>query len=796
MHNFANCSRAPWKVCRTPAGRTCSLTLSGDHVNEATTKLKKDFYPKPESLSLLLQLLVSDEPPQLRQLAATQARNHVRKHWPKTPDDHKPQIRSALLQSTLHEPNVTVRHASASVIASIAGLDFADGQWTDLPRSMMQAASGSNVKEREVSTYIILTLLDEMTEEQTAQLGPLYQLFEKTIQDPESAHVRVNTVLSLGKLAHTIDCDDDSESLQKLQQAFPAMLAVLKDAIIQKNEEHTAQLFDCFQDFLDDDSRILGPYFKDLIMIAMQSAKEAGLDSETRMLGLNYLMNAVLKRKGKFQSLKLSGPILQLLWDVMVHLDQADPRDDSSLAFTAVSLLNIMAVTFPPSQVVAHVVQLFMSTSEKENPRERQVATNMLSTCVEGAPDFMDQQLSSILPQVIKLMHDSELKVRKAAVEACNELAECLPDSVAKAHESVIDALGKNLAAAVKGLEGSDSQTNSDLAASCCQCIESLARGIPSKHLVQYLPSLVPHLRDLFSHSELKIKESAIGAVGTIAAQAKKAFIPYFAETVQKLQENLHASGSEDILNLRAITVDTMASFALSVGPEAFRPYVQSLMEASEGGLHLESPMLKESSYMFWGTLATVYKKDFESFLPGVTKTLLEKLQDFDPSLTLEGGDDAGDLDGKELVIGGKKVKIVQNGTGKDVEDDVEEIELDGDEDDWDDIDLAGIEEGQEMALDSLAQVFTAVGPAYLPYFPDTIATVTHLLEHPIDNVRKAAMANLGSAYEALWLLQSEEQQNWKPGLPLKTQPIQELTGLRDVIISAALTQYKEETDR
>ena len=795
LNSNSSC-RAPWTVSEKPVAPVTILIFAGTQVKEATAKLKKEYYPNPQSLSLLLQILVSDGPPQLRQLAATQARTLVRRHWSKTPDGQKPQIRNALLQTTLHESNAIVRHASSRVIAVIASLDFADGEWTDLPKSMMDAATRPDAKEREVSTYIILTLLDEISQEQLP-FGPLFELFQKTVQDPESADVRVNTVLALAKLAHAINCDDDAASLEKFQQALPHMMSVLKEAMAQKNDEHTSQCFDSFQELLDDDSRILGRHFKELIGVMAMIAAEDSLEKEARVFALNFLMNALIKRKTKIQNLKLSSNILETLWKIVLHVDKGDPRDESSLAFSAISLLNIMAVSLPPSQVVGPVVELFKRSSQSEDSREKQVAASMLGTCVEGAPEFMDQNILTILPLVLKLMVDPEIKVRKAAVEACNELAECLPDSVAKDHQTVMQAFAKNLGAAVNNLKGSESQLYTDLATSCCQGIEALARGIATRDLEQYLPGLVPHLSNLFSHPEDKIKQNAIGAVGSIAGQAKKAFIPYFAETMSALQGNLQLKEEEDALNLRAVTIDTMGSFALAVGPEAFKPYVQPLMQSSEEGLQLESPMLKESCYMFWATLASVYKADFASFLPGVTKTLLEVLDEFDPSLDVEAGDEDDDLVGKEIVIGGRKVKIVEGGTADADDVDVEETEVDEDDDDWDDIaNLAALEEGQEMALDSLAQIFMKVGPAYLEYFPETIEKVTHLIEHPVDNVRKAAMSTLGAAYEALWLVQPEEQKNWQPGLPLKSSPASELTKLRDVLMTAMLAQYKSEEDR
>ena len=778
------------------------LTVAGEHVKEATAKLKKDFYPHPESLSLLLQILVSDGPPQLRQLVATQARTLVRRHWSKIPDSQKPQIRNALLQSTLHEQNTAVRHGSARVIAVVASLDFADGEWADLPKSMLQAATQPDAKERAVSTYIILTLLDEMTQEQAAQMGPLYDVFQKTIRDPESTDVRVNTLLALVKLAHCINCDEDNDSLEKFHHAFPNMMTVLKDAMAKNNDEHANQCFDGLQELLDDDSKVLGKYFKDLVIFMTMLSGEESHTNEARTQALNFLMNALIKRRAKFQTLKVGSNILQTLWGILGNAEKSgDPTDDGSLAYSAVTLLNVMSVSIPPSQVVGPVIQLFVRSSESTSAREREVATTMLRACVEGAPEFVDQQISTILPKVLKLMHDPDTAVRRAALDACNELAECIPESVAKDHQAVMQALAQNLATAAGELQGAGGQLSTEMVIACCQGIDGLSRGIPAKDLENYLQGLVPHLCELFNFPNNRIKETSIGAVGSIAAQSKKAFMPYFADTMNALQGNLALKGSEELLQVRGVTLDTMGALAMAVGAEKFQPYVKPLMQNSEEGLHFDSPLLKESSYLFWASLASVYQKEFEPFLPGVTTTLLEALEEFDPTMEAEAGDAEGDLVGKEIMIGGRNVKIVGSGAtnGEDEEDDlvdVEEVEIDED-DDWDDIaNLTALEGDQEAVLDSLAQIFSRVGPAYLQYFPRTIESTAKLIEHPVDNIRKVALTTLGAAFEALWELQPEDQQKWEPGLPLQKEPMAELSKLREVIITAALTQYKHETDR
>ncbi|KAH0001869.1 hypothetical protein KCU78_g14668, partial [Aureobasidium melanogenum] len=110
-----------------------------DRVKAATATLNKTYYSNPASLTALLHILVSHQSPNLRQLAAIESRKLVKKHWLDLPNDQKPQIREQLLQSTLNEEQSLARHSKARVIASIAQIDLADGQWSDLPDFLQKA---------------------------------------------------------------------------------------------------------------------------------------------------------------------------------------------------------------------------------------------------------------------------------------------------------------------------------------------------------------------------------------------------------------------------------------------------------------------------------------------------------------------------------------------------------------------------------------------------------------------------------------------------------------------------------
>ena len=775
-----------------------TLTADTERVKAATAKLKKDYYSSPQSLGLLLQLLTSHENAQLRQLAATQARSLVPRHWAAVPSAHKAQIRNHLLQSTLNEEASLVRHAAARVISAVAKIDIENEEWTDLPDIMQQAAVSDNPHEREVSTYILFTILESIGDGFMHMFHQLFTLFERTIHDPQSAEVRINTMLALSKMGMLIDSDNDEESLEAFQKALPNMVSILRQAIEAGDEDRTMQGFEVFQTLLECDPRLLSVHFRDLVHFMIQLSSERNLNKEARSQALNFLINAVMYRKLKLQGLRLGDDLTVMLLEILKESgDDADDDDGFSLALLALSLLSIMASSLPPSQIIVPLLRTFKSYSASPDWHQRQAGISALGTCVEGAPEFIDTQLPELIPIILRLLDDPEVKVREAATDGTKNLADHLSETMGKEHEKFISALVKDLNRAMEGLEGPDSKVNLNIVVSCCTAIDALVDGLESADIEPYLSGLIPHLSHLFSHPETKIQAAAIGAVGSIAECAKDAFMPYFEQTMNLLSSFVQLKDSEEELDLRAMTLDAIGNIASAVGPKPFQRYVQPLMHATEEGLHLDNSRLKETGYMLWGTLARVYGPEFKPFLQGVVQGILACLEQEDEGLDVELGEEAADLVGKEVFIGGKKVKVV-DAKEEDAFDGIESDD-DNDEDDEDWADLTGMSsvlEEQEVALEALADILSHTKREYLPYLAKTVERVLQLVECPYEAVRRAAIGTLFRAYATLWSLQDEQAQKWQPGLPLKVHPTDDVMKLGNVVMKATLAMWPEEDDR
>ena len=774
-------------------------------VKAATNTLKSDYYPLPESLTTLLQLLLSDQPSSLRQLAATQSRSLISKHWKTFSSQDKALYRQKLLQGTLHEEEQIVRHAAARVITSIAKIDLENKEWPDVFDQLLGAAASDEPRQREVGTYLLFTSLETIGETMTQQSQQMLDVLSKTIGDPQSGEVRINSMLALSRLAIVLDPEKDEQSLRSLQNVIPQMVAVLKQAIDAGDEDRTTQSFEVFQTLLGCDSSVLNKHFGDLVQFMIKVASEKSLDEDARTQALSFLMQCIRYRKLKMQALKVGEQITLTCLEIATELGDAtthDDDDDVTTPRSALILLDEMSSSLPPNQVVVPLLHNLNPYVSSPDADRRQGGVLALGMVVEGAPDFIATQLKEIFPLLLRLLEDSEVKVRGAALDGIMRIAEELPEDLGKEHKRLLPALVKQMDIAVKSLKGDDDKLNLSILKATCNSVEAVVDGLDGKDIKPYLPELMPRLSRLFGHPALKTKGAAIGAAGSVGAAAKEDFLPYFENTMNSLSEYVEMKDSPDELDLRSITIDAMGSMALAVGAKPFQRYVRPLMQATDEGLHLDHPKLKETSFLFWAMMAKVYGDEFKPFLPGVVKALFECLETEESDLEVDLGDEASDLAGKEITIGGKKIKISAISDDELIEaDEIEDLDdavaEDGSDDDWDDVDVvSAVAQEKEIAIEVLGDILTSDTKDYVQYMEKTIETILPLTEHSYEGVQKAALSTLFRAYAAVWELQPDEIKKWKPGIPLKQDPSPNVKKLGEIIMTATLVMWKDEEDR
>lgn len=779
-------------------------------VKAATSQLNKTYYTSPASLIALIHILTTHQDAQLRQLAAIEARKLVVKHWEHVSEEQKTQIRDTLLKSTIAEEGQLARHSKARVVAAIAKVDLADGQWADLPATLQQAATSQNAKHRDIGIYLIYTLLEASPDLFQENMTPMLALFNKTIEDPESVEVRVNTMLALAELALVLDTDEDMKNLKGFQATIPKMVKVLQHAVDENDEEHAMQAYDVFNRLLSYESAFLNAHFGDLLQFFMHISANKEADEDIRNQALAFLMQAVRYRKLKVQSLKIGEPMTKMCLQIATELGDLDADDDDvSPARSALGLLDILSESLPPSQVAVPLLQAIGPFVQHQDPSHRRAGILALGMCVEGAPDFIATQLKEILPLVLHLLEDSSVSVRSAALNGVARLADDLAEDMGKEHARLLPALVRNFDLALQGVQSSAPgpvrNENINIIKASCIAIDSLVEGLDAEDAARYVDELVPRFAGLFEHDDYKVRMAAVSAVGSIAAAAESAFEPFFDQSMQRLGPYINAKENEEELELRSIVVDTLAKIAGAVGPEAFQRFVRPLMQSSEEALHLDHSRLKETSFILWSTLARVYEEKFEPFLDGVVKALMESMEQDEIDSEVQLGAEASDLIGKEVTIAGKKIKVAgANGLNEDDDDDEAAIEAlmaemgDDSDEDWDDLGaVTAVAMEKEIAIEVMGDVLTHTKSKFLPYLEKTIAITLPLLDHSYEGVRKSAVSTLWRAYACLFGLEEDRgMAKWQPGLPLKVQPSADLKKLGGLIMKGTLALLEEEMDR
>ncbi|KAK1759823.1 armadillo-type protein [Echria macrotheca] len=774
-----------------------SLLPDTQNLKATTAELQKNYYAHPESIFLLVEILASHSDTGVRQQAAVQATRLVSKHWEKIPKQQKPAVRQRLLESTIAEPNSACQHAKSRVVAAVARIDLEEGEWRELLPALVNLATSSDVSQRVVGSYMVFSLLEENTSAFEEDVLKLLELFSRTLQDPESADVRINTLKSIGTLLFLIEPESDEQAVAALQSLIPTMIKVLEDVLKTGDEVNAVQAFDVFQQFLGYDPALLGNYLKTLVQFIIQVAADTNIDDDVRSQALSFLSQTVHYRRMKIQGMKDMGQELtQKAMLIVSEIDDED-EDDMGPARSALTLLDQLSSDLPPRQVIVPLLDAFPKFAKAPEAGYRKAGILSLGTVVEGAPDFVASQAKTIMPLVIDLLNDTDVGVRHAALVGLSHLADDIATELTDFNEPVMTALVKNLQAAMAPTSDPKAgKKNVEIIRSVCGALDSMSGGLDTEFMKKYAGELVNNIGALIGHEDYKVKVAASGAIGAIAESLDEAFTPYFQTIMHAFEPYLTIKGSEDDLALRSGVLDSIGRIANAVGAETFQPFVLPLMTSSEEALSLDNSRLRESCFILWSSLAKVYEKNFAQFLPGVFTGLFQSLAREEESVTLQLTEEEKQIIGtdEEAITSGKKLRLPKTDEdGDNMEDD------DDDDSDWDDVGTSSEALEKEVAVEILGDIIThACGIQEIStYLEKAIEMIAPLAEHDYEGCRKAAISTLWRSYARVWQLYEEETgSSWEPGLPLKQQPTPILLNLGDIVVKATLQNWPVESDR
>ena len=303
---------------------------------------------------------------------------------------------------------------------------------------------------------------------------------------------------------------------------------------------------------------------------------------------------------------------------------------------------------------------------------------------------------------------------------------------------------------------------------SACTALDALLEVLHDV-IDQYLPLIMERLSGLLETAPPNVKAVVTGAIGSAAHASKIQFIPYFQETMHRMENFLLLTGEGEETELRGITMDTVGTFAEAVGKDLFRPYYEPLMKQAFQGVELGSARLRECSFLFFGVMASVFGEEFASSLPAVVPSLIASLKQqehggesqpreyhFHQSIVITNNsihDLVTRSDAEAFSSGSSPANAIS------VEDGAEEVEID--------LEKAlevnsAVAVEKEIAADTLGTLFAATHEHFLPFVEQTVLELISLLPHYYEGIRKSATDSLLKIVRTFYDLSGQPE--WQPG--------------------------------
>jgi hypothetical protein len=551
------------------------------------------------------------------------------------------------------------------------------------------------------------------------------------------------------------------------------MLKVVQQTVISDNSEGVKHGFDVFETLLLLDTPLLNKHVAEYVDLCLSVGGNQEIDTEIRCAALNSLSWTIQYKKSKVQNQGLAKVMIERLLPIGTE-DEPEDLDEDAPGRLAFRALDELAKALPPQQVfpvLSPALQQYMSSP---NPAMRKSALMAFGVTVEGCSEFIRPHVAHLWPLIDSGLADPEPIVRKAACIALACLCEWLQDECAERHAQIVPVLFNLI---------SDPATQKSATA----CLEAYLE-ILGDSIGQYLTLLMERLIVLLESAPDSVKATVTGAIGSAAFASKEGFKPYFAETIKRLIPFLTLEGEGDAAALRGVATDTIGTFAEVVGKDIFRPYFESMMQHTIQALSVESSRFRETSFMFFGTMAGVFEDEFSPYLPQVVPPLLVSCLQSEEN-QFEGDDAAGTA--QEAIAAfnaaASSSKLTMNGDEEDEEEDLDELEKM----------FGGVNSEiaieKEISLEVLGQIFEASKSAYLPYLDETVKVLIDKLDHFYEGIRKASLSSLFTIIKTYYLMSSPA--DWEGQFP--PPPFHDQVKLLiDTIMPEVLNAWKDEEDK
>lgn len=586
--------------------------ISGQN-SQDLEKFFKRYLKLSQSVPELMQQMIHNQTPNIRQLASVLLRKKIVTHWKSLVPEVQTAVKTSLIDRISNEPESLVRKNLASLTATLASQILVE--WPELLAFISTCTDSGSTPAKEIGLYLLAELLEnpEICTFLKPHQEKLMTLFASSLDDLSSRDVRKYALKALGN--HAANTEEDT-SVNYILNLIPKIAAVLSECVDNLDEELIVFAFEVFDSLIDAGQDITSN-IELLIKVGIEKVgANMRLQLSTRECAMDFLETiADMKPKILTTSPEMVKYLLAYIFKIATEVDD-NPEENTSVDM-ALRLLDTLALHLPNKTVYPPVIEITTQLRNSPEARNRKIGLLALGVIAEGCADYVKQDLSQVVSFLLQGLNDQDVNVREGAGLAIGYCSEHLKPEILDLHSIILPQLinildFSNTRVKQKGLYAIDI---------FCEYFD--------EDIEQYLPALVNKLVSLTVYDEdLKVKEMAISALTSAISSAELKITPYFMAIVNLLGGILQDTNKEK-LNLRATALQCLGTLASSSTPELFSPYMNDSVKVALEFLSGEALEMREAGFAFFYSLSKLLKQGIEPF---VDQVILEALKSCETS--------------------------------------------------------------------------------------------------------------------------------------------------------------------
>lgn len=631
-------------------------------------------------------------------------------------------------------------------------------------------------------------MICELNDNDASTVTPQYETLHSILgnamgpSNPES--LRIQAYKTTGNIVGSFV--DEEVYIKAYAELLPVFMETLKMSM-EYDPQEAATCFEILCAMIENCPQMFEDVFVPLLKVCVDMAlNSAQYDWDTRQYALHTVETCLKLKPVWFVKNNLVLTVIDVAFQIGC---EPDPEyvDDWGItpSRSASAFHDVLSRYLNPKHTYKYFMSRIEELAQSDNPIHRRAAVTALTAIADGCSEVIREELDKFIPYMQSCFNDADESVVRGVCTLLGNFSQYLTPEILDYSEILMPIILRCI------YEGTEKVKEA-----ACYSLVCYLRDLDVEQLLPYVEQLLSILVSTLMESQsADVQEMAITAIAAVSVASREHFLPHFENVINLLKQVVVITDPSRIV-LRSRAIDAAGEISTVVGRDLFSPHFQFFMERAFENFSLPryipskdeeeklSNDIRESTFSFFGTIATTFADAYLPYLAESVKLIMETIQERE-----EAGNSL-----QEQLLG-----IVSD---DDEDDDFDETKVDDDE--YMEkmlkrmnysVGLTEIDE-KVSAIHCLGAIAAGVGAPFVDFIEQGMTGVNIMISSLFPSARRAALYALESFILAMNKLLPPKKEGWKPGLPLDEYALNpDVQSFIDSVVETIMNRIEIEID-